>query len=176
MWSARPADRPAHVIARMRRRARAGLVMEPHERVLGEARLRDGGRAVSTDRALIMVAPEGRLRRLRWTEIADAAWSPDEASTVISLWPEGNDQVARIALLTDRKFASLVADRVAASQLLRRRVQLTETVVATVVATRTPGLGGVDWRVWFDAGHRNDPDVARAARRAVADLRRLAGC
>jgi hypothetical protein len=55
-------------------------------------------------------------------------------------------------------------------------VQLTGTVAATVLATRTPGVDGVAWRVLLDAGHEDDPGVAQAARRAVAELRGLAGC
>lgn len=143
--------------------------------MLGDIALRGGGTALATDRALISDAVDGHWRRLRWADIAEAAWSPAGVSTIISLWPDGNGRPARIELPTDRRFASLVAERVAAAQVLRRRVQLTRTVAATVLATRSPGEE-VTWRVMLDAGSEDGPEVERAARRAVLDLRGLAGC
>jgi hypothetical protein len=176
MWSARPADRPARGIARIHRRLPAGLVLERRERVLAAVRLRGGGTAVSTDHELIIVSAQGYARRVRWTDIADAAWSPTSATTVVSLWPNGSEHAVSIAVPTDRRFAALAADQVAAAQVLRRRVQLTDAAAATVLATRSTGDDAMTWRVFVDSGHEDDPDIARAASRAVAELRALAGC
>lgn len=175
MWSARPGGRPAHSHLRARRGSREGPTLEPSERILGEVALRDGGTALATDRALISGAADGTWRRLRWADIAAAAWLPARAATVISLWPDGNGSPGCVELLTDRRFALLAADRVAATQVLRRRVQLTARVAATVLATRGPGED-VAWRVLLDAGSEDGPDVQRAARQALIDLRGLAGC
>lgn len=176
MWSARPAGRAAHGIARLRRKVRAELALEPKERILLETRLRDGGFVVSTDRAVIIVAATASVRRLRWSEIISARWSRDNATTLLQFWPDGQKRPARLELFADQKFALLAADRVAAAQVLCRRVQLTEAVAATVLATRTPGRDEVAWRVLLDAAYRDDPAVAAAARRAIAELRALAGC
>jgi hypothetical protein len=179
LWSAGPAGRPARSlaarsVARVRRRAHEGVVLEAHERVLGDSRLRNGGSAVATDRALVIMAADGRSSRYTWADIAGAEWAADEVATVVSLWPE-NGRPPRVVLLTDRSFAALASERVAAAQVMRRRVRLTETVVATIVATRTPDSDEVIWRVWLDAGH-DDPQLAQAAQRVVTELRRLAGC
>jgi hypothetical protein len=176
MWSARPAGRPARGLPWHRRSAVVASALQRHERVLAEAQLRDGGTAVGTDRALIVISAEGHVRRVGWADIAAAVWSPTSAATILSLWPDTTGRSTRIALLTDRRFASLAADRVSAALVLRRRVQLTTTVAATVLATRTAGVDGVAWRVVLDAGHENDREVASAARRAVAELRAAAGC
>lgn len=162
-------------MARSRRRVRAGGLLEPGERVLGESQLRDGGTALGTDRALIINAAAGCSRRIRWADIAEAAWSRARGSTVISMWPDGSGRRERLELPTDRRLASLAVDRIAAAQVLRRRVWLTERVAATVLATRASGED-VIWRVLVDGGGENNPDVANAARRVVAELRGLAGC
>lgn len=175
MWAARPAGRPAGA-GGLGRTRRAEPLLEPHERILRRRPSADGTVALGTDRALVVRAGDGAWTRFGWADIAEAAWSADEAAMLVTLWPVGDNPARRITVSTEQGFAALAAERVAASQVLRRRVQLTGTKAATVVATRTPGRDGVTWRVFLDQGREDDPAVARAAARALADLRALAGC
>lgn len=174
MWSASPGGRPTSAVARLHRRV-AGRFTGPQERVLARCRMRHGGSAVGTDRALIITSVDGSQRRVSWTDIADAAWSPITRSTIISLWPDGRDPLTRIDLPTERWFAALAAERVAATQILRRHVRLTGAAAATVLALRAVD-GEVAWRVIVDGGEHDDPDLERAISRVVAELRDLTGC
>ena len=84
-----------------------------------------------------------------------------------------------MVLGSDPRFAAVVTERVVTAQVLRRRVSLTESVGATVIATRACARDVVTWRVVIDPGVVDDVAagaVAAAANRAVAELRSLAGC
>lgn len=174
-----PAHRAAHAAPRDLRPSHAvvaGLALERHERVLTAARDHNGERAVATDRALLLVGAHGRHRRVPWMDIAEVTWQPASRRLIVALWPESAGQPPALAVRVDRAFASFAAERVAAAQVLCRHVQLTETVAALVLATRTPGADEVRWRVLFDAGGDDDPAIVVAAQRALAEVRALAGC
>src|SRR4051794_2870852 len=76
---------------------RAGLGLPRHERLLAHAIRPDGGYAMATTAALVLVDPvEGPSRgpgtptlRRFWHEIAEATWDPD-AQAIAVRWADGS--------------------------------------------------------------------------------------
>ncbi len=179
LWSTTPAGSPTRGAVARFRSARVAS-RDAGGRVLARCTLRDGGSAMATDRALIVAGPDGLRHRLDWADIAEVGWSASDAATVIATWPGTRTTRGTALLRSDRRFAAVVAERVATSQVLRRRVSLTESVDATIVATRVSARDTtVTWRVMIDPGAVDGVGraaVAAAADHAIAELKALAGC
>jgi hypothetical protein len=152
----------------------------------GSKSTRAGTEVIGTDRAIHLRSENSAWRRIAWIDIASAAWSPDEAETVLRLWPGDADtgsepkvfeqRVSELRVPTDHGFAAFAGERVLATQVLCRRVQLTSAVAATVTALHESGAETVSWQVRLDPGAENSVSVAIAAQSVLADLRSLAGC
>jgi hypothetical protein len=168
-WAVFHRSRASHRAA-----GRPPATLAPNERVLTRA---DGGSVVGTDRALHLRGDDSAWRRFAWTDIASATWSPATATTVLRLWPTDHDTSIVVHVQAAIDFAAFAAERVSSTQLLCRRVQLTSHSAATVTALRESGHDTVTWRVSLDPGcDRDDPAVAVAVERTLAELRALAGC
>jgi hypothetical protein len=73
--------------------------------------------------------------------------------------------------------ALFILERVAATQVLRRRVRVSQSAVAVVVALRRPGTDSVRWRLQVDGPDDGRSESAHeAAGRVLAEIRELAGC
>jgi hypothetical protein len=172
-WRAATATTPAR---RVQPRQRPGT-LEPGERILLRAADSADAAVVATDRALHLADPDLIWRRVRWTDIDAVGWDPDRRAVLLRLWPDGAGNVCHVVVASDRGLASLAAERVGASQVLRRRVQLSPTVGATVTALREPKAGEIRWRVDLTPPTAaTEPAIADAAERVLAELRGLAGC
>lgn len=144
------------------------------ERILVRTRSAPGCALVGTDRAAHVAAADG-WRTIPWLDVDSAGWDPTEGQTVVRLWPDrGRPAIVRIP--SDHRFAVFVAERVAAAQVLRRRVPLSQHAVALVVALRQPGDVSLQWRVLVDGADADTQGVQEAADRVLAQLRELVGC
>jgi hypothetical protein len=174
-WTQRHHLHARHRVAATR--SRAPTTLDIHERILTRAQLADGGEAVGTDRAVHTRGTDSAWRRIGWIDIASAAWSSAASATVLRLWPIGQNASIVLELPTGRSFAAFAAERVSATQVLSRHVQLTPTTTAHVTALHEAGDDHVIWTIRLDTGcEQHDPLVAAAAAAILKQLRALAGC
>jgi hypothetical protein len=172
-WRAATATTPAR---RVQPRQRPGT-LEPGERILLRAADSADAAVVATDRALHLADPDLIWRRVRWTDIDAVGWDPDRRAVVLRLWPDSAGNMRRVVVASDRRLASLAAEVVSATQVLRRRVQLSPSVGATITAVRDAQAGGIRWRVDLaPPTAAAEPGIAAAAERALVELRGLTGC
>jgi hypothetical protein len=158
-----------------RRSAYLPATLARNERVLAHADIAHDGVAVGTDRALHIRDGHGLWRRIAWTDVASAGWSPAQATTVVRLWPDDPRAEREMHLPTRPGFGAFAAERVSSTRLLSRHVQVTADATAHVTALREPGEVEVIWRVYFDsAGAADDGDRAVGLQRTLAELRALA--
>ena len=158
------------------RRSRKGE--RPPADVLSRARLPRGGKALASARAtdgtwllgtrdaLVLVPPDGDARRLRWEEVATADWARDEERLrVVELAEFGLTPVVHeLAIADPGLLLDLVRERVTASVLLTRRVQVERGRGLTVIARRAPGgRGPVAWSYELDPGLDPDDPLVRVA-------------
>ena len=166
MWG-RTAPAPADVVAR------AGL--SRGEKVLAAARSEDGTWVLGTRDALLLLA-EGAAAptRIAWEQVQAADGSRDDARLRVSEVGEyGRPRPVHEVVLTDPGLLlQLVRERVTASVVLQRRVEVTDGRGLTVVGRRPPRGGDVAWAYELDAGLDPDDPAVRAA--AEAGLRSAA--
>jgi hypothetical protein len=124
--------------------------------------------AMGSDHALYVTCGTGIWRRVGWSDVASVVRSNASTETILRLWPDGRHGSDELRVQTDAKFAAFAAERVAATQVLRRRVPIAGGF-ATVTAVRIPGQDELIWRVQPKC---DDP----AVRQAIAEIRALAGC
>lgn len=136
-----------------------------HERVLAQTSIPDGATVLGSAHAVYVTRGPEISRRIEWADVAAVVPSG------LRLW--SGDEVR---VRADAGFTRFAAERVAATQLLCRRVRILAGT-ATVTAVRGPGPDDVRWRVQLDSGcDRTDPELGPTVERVVADLRALAGC
>lgn len=168
---------PARAIPRVRRSGRGAHRQRPvvmgNERVLARTQSPDGV-VLGSDRALYIAGAPRVWRRIDWADIASVERS--DAGLVMRLWPADDPICDEVRVRTDAVFAVFAAERVAATQVLRRRVPI-RAGVAIVTAVRVPGKEDTVWRVQLDSRcDRNDAEVGLAVQRVIAELRALTGC
>lgn len=160
---------PPHVVAR------AGLGRR--EKVLAAAEAADGTWLLGTRDALLVVpgepaepGPEAGVVRLPWEQVQSADWSRDEDRLrVAEVGEYGRPRRVHEAVLEHPgTFLAMVRERVTASVVLQRRVEVTGRRGLQVVARRPPGGGDLVWSYELDPGlDPDDPVVSAAAARGL---------
>jgi hypothetical protein len=143
---------------------RAGLPVQPGERVIATARDGAEGWVVATDQALL-----AQDRRTPWTDVVHAQWYDEEQVLTMDLAP-GAGPAVHLVLAEPGRVPETVHERVMASIVLSRRVPMSAGG-ARVVARR----GASDetlWQVVPDAGtDLADPAVRARVDAVLAELR-----
>ena len=160
----RTAPAPADVVAR------AGLARG--EKVLAAARSADGTWVLGTRDALVLLpgAQGAELTRIAWEQVQAADWARDDDRLRVSEVGEyGRPRpVHEVVLEEPGLLLQLVRERVTASVVLQRRVEVAGGRGLTVVARRPPRGGDVAWAYELDAGlDPADPVVREAAEAGV---------
>ncbi|WP_327086320.1 hypothetical protein OIE66_28815 [Nonomuraea sp. NBC_01738] len=145
---------------------RKALPTEPGERVLTFAASGEGY-MVATDLALYLA--DGS--RLPYETIDKAAWD-EEGVRVLT-----TDGVVHRAEVTDpRRMPETVRERVNATIVVNKHVQLPGRGGVRLVARRSPGGDVKEWTLVFDEGlDPNDPGVRAQAEQALEGVRRSMG-
>lgn len=165
----RTAPAPADVVAR------AGL--SRGEKVLAAASSEDGTWALGTRDALVLLPPGERTpgpTRIPWEDVQAADWSRDDDRLRVSEVGEyGRPRpVHELVLAEPGLLLQLVRERVTASVVVQRRVEVASGRGLTVVGRRPPRGGDVTWAYELDPGV--DPDDPEVRQAAEAGLRRAA--
>lgn len=155
----RSVDVPAAVLA--------ALPLEKGERVLAGTETVDGTWLLGTRDALLIVPAHGEVSRIPWQLVQRADWERDGDSFMVSEVGEFGRPRPEHAFAIDDPglMLELVRERVTASVVLQRRVELGGRKGLFVVARRAPrGDGEITWAYEFDAGvDPADPAVAASA-------------
>ena len=157
---------PADVVAR------AGLPRG--EKVLAGAGARDGTWVLGTRRLLVVLPPDGEPDLLPWETVEDAGWDAEESRLRVTLVGEYGRPRPSYLLVVDEPalLLQLVRERVTASVVLQRRVEVLGKRGFTVIGRRSPVGGPIAWMHAYDAGvDPADPAVARAAEEALGRAR-----
>ena len=161
-------------------REAAGAASGRRERPLAAAETGDGGWVVATREALVLAAgPSGPVRTLRWEDVQRADWDQDTATLSVEQVGDYGRPPLRHALPLEEPGAvvDVVRERVTASVVLQRRVEVARRRGFSVIARRAPsGAGELRWAFEFDPGvDPQDPGVAAAADRALAEAKESLG-
>jgi hypothetical protein len=148
-----------------------GLI--PKERVLIRREDASGTAVVGTDLA-VHIREDGDWRRIAWTDVDAAGWDPATSRSRLRLWPD-TGRAPVVWFPADQRVAALVAERVASTQVLRRRIRLSPDALATVAALRHPGQAALRWRVRIEGPGANEETTRAAADEALTQLRNLVG-
>lgn len=140
------------------------------ERVLGRVDSATGT-SVATNQALLLTEGIAAWRRIDWADVAALDRSPTDDRLVVRLWPDVAGRHPLVALVADQRLVAVARERISAAQVLRVPVDV-HGRTGTVVASRKGD--DISWRVVFDQPV-DDPVVHRAAERALAEIRSIAG-
>jgi hypothetical protein len=144
---------------------KAGLGLQPGERVIASARDADGGWVVATERAMLTVD-----RRTPWTEVTHAQWHDEEQELTVDLLPGTGPRLA-FTFAEPGRMPETVHERVMSSIVMSRRVSLPDGGGARVVARRETGSDDTLWQVVADEGtDLADPAVRQPIDAALARL------
>ena len=141
----------------------------------------DGGDwLVGTRDGLHAVAPDGSvLWTLPWERVQRADWEQESATLRLERVEEYGRPVTAYSFVLPEPgmLLPLVRERVTASVLLQRRVDLERRRGFSVIGRRPPGgRGEVTWAYEFDPGvDPDDPSVKQAARAALRDAQESLG-
>lgn len=162
-----PFKRPVHVPAAVL----GTLPLAQGEKVLAGTVTADGTWLLGTRDALFIAPAVGEASRIPWQQVQRADWERDSDTFVVSevgefgrSRPEHTFAIGDPGLMLD-----LVRERVTASVVLQRRVDLGGGRGLFVVARRAPrGDGEITWAYEFDVGvDPEDPAVMAAAERGL---------
>lgn len=155
------------------------------ERVLAAAADRDGAWLLGTRDALVLVSgsedasPGGSAyRRIPWEQIETADWDSEESRLRVSEVGEyGLPRfTASFVVEEPTTLLQLLRERVTASLVIQRRVQVSGRKGFSVIGRRPPAGGSIAWMHEYDAGvDPEDPDVARLAVDALTQARAEVG-
>ena len=146
---------------------RTALALDPRERVLSHAVVPEGDFVVATTDALHL--PGGQ--RFPWHLMDKAVW--DEEGVTVTM----TDGVSHRVLLPEPGLLpETVRERVTASIVASRRVQLDARGGVRLVARRVPGYDTPRWEFIFDPGlDPSDPGLRALAEQALEEVRRSLG-
>ena len=157
---------PAEVLERAR--------LERGEKALAHGSSDDGTWLLGTRDALVVVEPAETIR-LPWEAVEAADWDADAGRLRVSEVGEyGVRRPVHTFTLDDpRRLLQLVRERVTASVLIQRRVDVHGKKGLVVIARRPPrGRGEITWAYELDAGvDPADPAVKAAADAALRAAR-----
>ena len=153
---------------------------EVQGRILAAVEAEDGSWLAGTRDAFYAVGPEGEVRlELRWEQVHRADWDRDDSTLRVERIEEfGRPVTAYSFVLADPgELLELVRERVTASVLLQRRVEVQRKRGFSVIGRRPPSAPGeVRWAYEFDQGvDPEDPAVMAAAEAALREARESLG-
>ena len=140
----------------------------------------DGTWLVGTRDTFYAIRADASTRlALRWEQVQRADWDLDaETLQVVRVEEYGGPVTAYSFVLTDPgAVLPLVRERVTASVLLQRRVELGRRRGLSVIGRRSPtGRGEVTWAYELDRGvDPDDPEVMAVAEAALRDAQESLG-
>jgi hypothetical protein len=152
-------------------------------RPLAAVQAQDGRWLVGSREALQMVDPSGdqpaAVLFLAWEQVHRADWDAESSTLRVEVIEEFGRPVTAYSFVLDDPdvLLELVRERVTASVLLQRRVELQRKRGFSVIARRSPtGRGEVGWSYEFDRGvDPADPEVMAVAEAALQDARESLG-
>jgi hypothetical protein len=144
------------------------------ERILVRQEILPGHAVIGTDQA-VHLSDGPDWRRIPWVEVDFAGWDAGASRVVLKLWAAQTTSTPVLAIPADHRFAAFAAERLHATQVLRRRVRLATGAAATVVALRAPGDDSLQWRVHVEYASADDEASAAAAHEVLTRLRALVG-
>ncbi|QYJ05506.1 hypothetical protein KUV85_07465 [Nocardioides panacisoli] len=150
-------------------RTRPAVDVARGERLLASAERTDGAGAVGGTRDALYL-PE----RVAWEQVATAEWDRDEeVLRVVVLAEFGSPQPTHdIGLHDPDRLLQLVRERVSASFVVQRFVEVAGGRGARILARRPPAGGEIRWLVEYDDGlDPAAPGVAAVVEPAVAATR-----
>lgn len=139
------------------------------ERLLASAERTDGAGAVGGTRDALYLP-----HRVPWERVATAEWDRDEETLqVVELAEFGAPQPTQdIPLRDPDRLLQLVRERVSASFVLQRFVEVSDGRGARILARRPPAGGPITWLVEYDTGlDPADPAVIAVVDPAVTAAR-----
>ena len=159
----------------LRRASAPELAVGPGERVLAWCRTADDGVLAGTRDALYVEVPGGGVARIPWEQVEAADWDADTDVLRVSLvgsWGQQRVEHA-LALSEPGRLLELVRERVTASVVLQRHVQLAGRRGVRVIGRRAPrGDAPIEWFYEYDEGvDPADPAVRSAAAEALVAAR-----
>ncbi len=149
-------------------------------RPLAVAEADDGSWLVGTRDAFHVVRPDGTpVLALPWEQVLRADWDSDTATLRVERVEDYGSPVTPYSFVLPEPgtLLSLVRERITASVLLQRRVELGRKRGLTVIGRRAPGgTGAVTWAYELDDGvDPGDPSVLAAAEEALRDAQESLG-
>ena len=148
-------------------------------RALAACESGDGTWLVVTRDAWWAVSTDGAAESLPWERVHRADWDQDSSTLRVERVEEYGAPVQPRSFTLDQPGALLdvVRERVTASVLLQRRVELTRKRGFTLIARRPPsGAGVVTWAYEMDPGvDLDDPAVGAAAEQALLEAQESLG-
>ena len=164
---------------------RVSAVLDRREGVLASAASAGGTWVVATRAALILVPePPGLPSRLPWETVHRAGWDAETSVLTVELVGDHGTPVVRhaVELPAPGALLAVVRERVTASVVLQRRVELGRGRGFTVIARRpldsasAGGTDGIRWSFELDAGvHPDDPAISAATRQALREAQESLG-
>jgi hypothetical protein len=149
---------------------RAGL--DRGERALAHAATTDGSWLLGTRDALVIVEPADVIR-VPWERVETADWDrEEELLRVAEVGEFGQVRPVHSFTVPDPgRLLPMVRERVTASVLIQRRVNVRGSRGLTVIARRPPrGDGEISWACEYDVGvDPADPAVRELSERALRD-------
>lgn len=135
--------------------------------------LLSGGPTVVVVTQSALYAP-GLIDRIEWHQILKASWS--EPILEIAISEGGKTKPVRIRLDAAGSVPQLVNERVTASIIMQKHVELVGKNGASLVARRVPNSDDVAWEVVFDAGlDASDPQLREEVDQHLGWLRESVG-
>lgn len=149
-------------------------------KALAVAEARDGTWLVGTRDAFHAVRADGStVVVLRWEQVLRADWDEETETLQVERVEDYGQPVTAYSFVLPEpgSLLALVRERVTASVVLQRRVDLERKRGFSVIGRRAPGGGGdVTWAFEFDRGvNPDDPGVMAAAEMALRDARESLG-
>jgi hypothetical protein len=163
---------------------RAGLALPRGERVLAHGVRADGGWALATTAALVLVDPvtgaaagpgTPRLRRL-WHDVAEATWDP-ETRTIDVRFVEGSPAALQVLLgEPEGRLPEVLRERVMSTYVLSQRLTVRGRRGVTVAVRRHSVDGSLFTQTVPDEGiDAERPQVADQVQALTRDLAEQAG-
>ena len=150
------------------------------EKPLAAAETEGGDWLVGTRDAFHAVTADGTVRStLRWEQVQRADWDQDADTLRVERVEDYGRPVTAYSFVLPEPglLLTLVRERVTASVLLQRRVEVARKRGFSVIGRRSPGgRGEVTWAFEFDAGvDPDDPAVMETAQAALRDAQESLG-
>jgi hypothetical protein len=131
------------------------------ERVLVAAADPVAGHVVATTSALYLRERDHTdvaWRRVAWFDVDAVCWDPASGSLTLTTWTTGETWRIGLGARHRSRLVALVHERIAATVLIRRRIDLAGGGVAVVSARRRDGSAPVEWVVVVPgSGPARDP-------------------